>query len=63
MSIVSLEERVAALEARYTELLRIVQSQPPKGAWRQVVGMFANDPGIEELHRETERIREMGRLS
>jgi hypothetical protein len=61
MSTTSLEDRVAALELRYAELLTMLQGRPAKDAWRQVVGMFANDPQIDELHRETERIREEDR--
>lgn len=63
MSTASLEDRVAALESRYSELLRMVKGLPPKGDWRRVVGMFANDPQIEELHRETQRIREQDRTA
>lgn len=61
MSTASLEDRVAALESRYAELLKMVQGRPPKDAWRKVVGMFADDPQIDELHRETQRIREEDR--
>jgi hypothetical protein len=39
----------------------MLQGRPPKDAWRKVVGMFADDPQIEELHRETRRIREEDR--
>ena len=57
MSTASLEQRVAALETQYAELLTLVQHKPAKNAWREVVGMFADDPRIEELHKETQRIR------
>lgn len=63
MSQQTIEDRVAALESRYTELLRLVQNRPPAGAWRKVVGMFADDPQIEELHREIHRIREEDRAA
>ena len=63
MSTASIEERVAALEKQYTQLLEIVQGKPTKNAWRKVVGMFADDPQIEELHRETQRIREEDRAT
>ena len=63
MSTASLADRVAALESRYAELLRIVQDQPPKDAWRKFVGMFADDPQINELHQETYRIREEDRTA
>ena len=57
----NLEQRVAELEARYAELLKVVQNQPSRDAWRSVVGMFADDPHIEELHEEARRIREEDR--
>ena len=63
MSTASLEQRVAALEVQYAELLGIIQVQPAKNAWRKVVGMFADDPQIEELHKETLRIREEDRAA
>jgi len=63
MSTASLEQRVAALETQYAELLEFVQDRPAKNAWRKVVGMFADDPQIEELHMETLRIREEDRAA
>ena len=63
MSAANLEARVAALETRYAELLKMVQPQPAKNAWRQVVGMFVDDPQIEELHQETQRIRAADRAA
>jgi hypothetical protein len=61
MSTANLEERVAALEKRYAELLQMVQDSRARHAWRKVVGMFADDPHIEQLHQETQRIREEDR--
>lgn len=61
MSTVNLEQRVEALEAQYAELLQIVRDRPGKNGWRKVVGMFADDPLIEHLHKETQRIREEDR--
>ena len=61
MSAASLEDRIAVLESRFTELLRMVQGRPPAGAWRKVVGMFGDDPQIEQLHREIARIRQEDR--
>lgn len=63
MSAGSLEERVTELEIQYAELLKLVQSRPAKDAWRSVVGMFADDPNIEGLHQETQRIRDEDRLA
>jgi hypothetical protein len=39
----------------------MVKDKPARNAWRNVVGMFANDPQIEELHKETQRIRDEDR--
>lgn len=61
MSMGNLEQRVEALESQYAQLLDIVQQKPDKDAWRKVVGMFADDPGIADLHQETQRIREEDR--
>lgn len=63
MSTDSLEQRVEALETHYAELLEMVRDKPAKNAWRKVVGMFADDPQIEELHEETQRIREDDRTA
>ncbi|HUG69262.1 MAG TPA: hypothetical protein VMM76_16035 [Pirellulaceae bacterium] len=63
MSTVSLEQRVEALETQYAELLEMVRDKPAKDAWRKVVGMFADDPQIEDLHKETQRIREEDRTA
>lgn len=63
MSAASLEQRVEALETQYAELLEIVRDKPDRNAWREVVGMFADDPHIAELHQETQRIREEDRAA
>ena len=63
MSAPNLEERVADLEDRYAELLKLVQSRPKTAGWQSVVGMFANDPNIADLHEETRRIREADRAA
>jgi hypothetical protein len=60
MSTANLEERVADLEDRYAELLKLVQSRPKTTGWRSVVGLFANDP---DLHEETRRIRNEDRAA
>ena len=61
MSTFSLEQRVEALETQYAELSEVIRGKPAKNAWRKVVGMFADDPKIEEPHQETHRIREEDR--
>ena len=63
MSTVTLEQRVEALESQTAELLHMIRDRPARNAWRKVVGMFADDPEIEELHKETQRIREQDRAA
>ena len=63
MSTANLEQRVAALETQYAQLVKMVRDTPDRNAWRKVVGMFADDPQIAELHRETQRIREADRAA
>jgi len=63
MSAADIEHRVEVLEMRYAELEKRLQQQPARGAWRDVVGMFADDPQIEALHQEAARIREQDRIS
>ena len=58
MSTADIEHRVEALEAKYAQLEKLVQQQPSRGTWRDVVGMFADDPEIEALHEQSARIRE-----
>ena len=43
---------------RFAQLLAMVRAKPDKNAWRNVVGMFADDPDMAKLHQETRRIRE-----
>ena len=43
---------------RFAQLLAMVRAKPDKNAWRNVVGMFADDPDIAKLRQETRRIRE-----
>ncbi|MCH8046766.1 MAG: hypothetical protein IID44_23945 [Planctomycetes bacterium] len=63
MSTADIEHRVEALEAKYAQLERLVQQHPSRSAWRDVVGMFADDPQIEALHERSTRIREQDRDS
>ena len=63
MATTTLEERVTELESQVAELLKLVHERPAKDAWRKVVGMFANDPEIDDLHKETQRIRDEDRTA
>lgn len=63
MSAADIEHRVEALDAKYAQLEKLLRQQPSRGAWRNVVGMFADDPIIEALHEQSARIREQDRNS
>jgi len=63
MATSTLEARVTELETHVAELLKLAHERPAKDAWRKVVGMFADDPQIDELHQETRRIREEDRAA
>lgn len=66
MTTETLEQRVARLE----EQMRVVVSgraddgtvpPPPRKDWRRTVGMFRNDPIMEEIIEAGQRIREEDR--
>jgi hypothetical protein len=60
----TLEERVTALEHQVEELTKRLlpgEKMPPKKDWRSVVGMFANDPIMQEIIEEGRKIRERDR--
>jgi hypothetical protein len=57
----TLEERVAALEARVAQLLSQADAGGAKKDWRSTLGMFADDALMKEIDEEGRRIREAGR--
>jgi hypothetical protein len=57
----TLEERVAALEKEVIQLLARLPPLPEPLDWRSTVGMFANDPIMQEIQAEGQRIREEDR--
>lgn len=61
MAALSLEERVAALEAELEQVKRrqqeTVSAEEPRG-WRRIVGVFKDDPGFEEAVRAGREWRE-----
>ena len=60
MAQLTLEQRVAALERQVAELTGQSDGTEEKG-WRQTVGMFTDDLGMQELFAEAMRIREADR--
>lgn len=64
MSELSLEERVAVLEqtvARLKETLLPGQQLPPEKDWKSTIGMFKDDPIMDEIIEEGRKIREEDR--
>jgi hypothetical protein len=57
----TLEERVAALEARVAQLLSQADAGGAKKDWRSTLGMFADGALMKEIDEEGRRIREAGR--
>jgi hypothetical protein len=57
----TLEERVAALEETVALLLSQSDSVVAKKDWRSTLGMFADDPIMQEIDEEGRRIREADR--
>jgi hypothetical protein len=61
MSDLSLEQRVAALERQMASLLAKQANGAEKKDWRRTVGMFTDNPGMQELFAEAQKIREADR--
>jgi hypothetical protein len=58
----TLEERVAALEQQVAELRAAAQANGEQpSSWRRTLGMFTDDPGMQELFAEAVKIREADR--
>jgi hypothetical protein len=57
----TLEERVAALEARVAQLLSQADAGGAKKDWRSTLGMFADGALMKEIDEEGRRIREAER--
>ena len=57
----TLEERVTALEQAIAEMRAVLANGVPPSAWRQTLGMFTHDPGMQHLFEEALKIREADR--
>ena len=58
MSQASLEERVHTLEEQVRELMDRINNQHRLPNWQATVGMFKDDPVMQEIIDEGRRIRE-----
>ncbi len=61
MATKNVEQRLTDLEAGLNELSRRFAGNTAGGDWRSTLGMFGDDPGMRELLRGAERIREEDR--
>jgi hypothetical protein len=57
----SLEERVASLEREVAALKAASANGSPRKDWRQLVGIFTDDPGMQRVFEEAMKLREADR--
>ncbi len=57
----SLQERVAMLEKQMASLLAQPTNLEKQKDWRRTVGIFTNDPDMQELFADAQKIREADR--
>lgn len=58
---ITLEERVSVLEKELADLKQASHPGPTAKNWRKTVGMFDDDPGIEQVHRLGQEYRQRDR--
>jgi hypothetical protein len=56
-----LEERVAALEREVAALKAIVADGTRHKDWRRTIGMFTDDPGLQQVFEKAMKLREAER--
>ena len=61
MAQATLEQRVETLERELAELKAAVANGTPVKDWRRTIGMFTDDPGMQEVFQEALNIREADR--
>jgi hypothetical protein len=61
MADLSLKERVAALESQMAKILAQQANGAGKKDWRRTVGMFTDNPGMQELFAEAQKVRDADR--
>ena len=61
MTPLTLEERVTALEQTVAQLLSQAGATAESKDWRSTLGMFVDDPIMEEIDEEGRRIRQADR--
>jgi len=59
----TLHKRIAVLEAKVEHLLTQPSAQVTSNDWRSTVGMFADDPVMDTIQAEGQRLRQSERPS
>ncbi len=57
----SLEDRVAALEQKVSELAKIKSPQAGRKDWRKLIGIFTDKPEMQQLLTDAMKLREEDR--
>ncbi len=57
----SLEDRVAALEQKVSELVKIKSPDNGKKDWRKLIGIFTDEPEMQQLLTDAMELREEDR--
>ncbi len=57
----SLEERMATLEQEVADLKAQRSQEPGKKDWRRTVGIFTDNPGVQEVFADAIKLREADR--
>ena len=61
MADLSLDQRVATLEQQMASVLSQTDNGSRKKNWRRTVGRFTDDPGMQALFADAQKIREADR--
>lgn len=61
MANTTLEDRVSTLEEQVAKLMESILSPPREKDWRSTIGMFKDDPVMQEIQQEGQKIREADR--
>ena len=64
MTTTSVEERLSKLEQKVEALAQAAspKDRPARGAWRKTIGIFANDPVMDEIIDGALKARDEDRL-
>ena len=57
----SVEQRIAVLEQEVADLKAQRASGPSGKDWRRTIGMFSDNPGVQEIFAEAMKLREADR--